>query len=72
MDVDESAASQAFEQARLQFPHFADHKARLVVRPLFKGFAFQLEWEDAAARKLPDAWEFQNAVVRAYRRITGV
>jgi hypothetical protein len=72
MDIDESAAAQAFEEARLKFPGFAAYSARLVARPLFKGFAFQLEWEDAAARNLPDAWEYQNAVVRAYRRITGV
>ena len=45
---------------------------RLVWRPLFRGGAFQLDYETWPPRDHPDAWEFQNAVVRAYKRLAGI
>ncbi len=43
---------------------------RLVCRPVFGGVTFLLEYETRPATDHPDAWEFQTAVVKAYKRLS--
>jgi hypothetical protein len=67
MEIDQVKARRAFEMAYQKYPRFAEYGPRLVVRPLFKGHAFMLEYDEPPQRDDPDAWEFQNAVVKAYQ-----
>lgn len=69
--MNEAAAKQALEEALARYPQFAAFGPRLVARALFKGEAYMLEWSQQPAEDLADAWEFQNAAVKGYRRICG-
>ena len=69
MEIDPVLEGQALEEAYVRFPQFRGVKARVAARPLFRGFAWQLQYEGTPPGD-GDAWEFQNAVVKAYRRLT--
>jgi hypothetical protein len=69
--IDPQLNTRALEEAARQYPEFAGRAARVVARPLFRGFAWQLEW-DGPAPSGQDAWEFQNAAIRAYKRLSGI
>ena len=61
----------ALEEAAKKYPEFAGRAASVVARPLLRGFAWQVEWHgDPPAGQ--DAWEFQNAAIRAYKRLAGI
>ena len=72
IELDPQLCRQALDEALLRFPQFSPYPARLIGRPLFQGMGYQLEWIAAPPAELPDAWEFQNAAVKAYRRLAGV
>ena len=59
-------------EALERFPEFAGFGARLVAKPLHQGVAYVLEYETKPPAELTNAWEFQNAAVKAYRRLAGV
>lgn len=61
----------ALEEAAANFPEFAGRAATVVARPLLRGYAWQVEWQGAAPAG-QDAWEFQNAAIRAYKRLAGL
>jgi hypothetical protein len=44
---------------------------QVIARPLLKGFAWQVEWKIAPPAGQP-AWEFQNAAIRAYKRLAKI
>lgn len=71
MEIDPVLEAQAFEEAYSRFPRFRGIKAKLAAKPLFRGFAWQLVYEEPPPQD-PDAWEFQNAVVKTYRRAAGL
>jgi hypothetical protein len=70
-DIDPELNARALEEAARQYPEFAGRAVRVVARPLFRGFAWQVEW-DGPPPAGQDAWEFQNAAIRAYKRLAGV
>ncbi len=72
MELDPKLAEQALREALERFPQFASFGPRLVWRPVFQGGAFLLEYENQPPRDTPGAWDFQNAVVRAYKRLAGI
>lgn len=72
IDLDPELSAAAIGEALARFPQFAPYEVRLIGRPLFQGTAYQLEWKTAPPADLPDAWEFQNAAVKAYRRLASV
>jgi hypothetical protein len=72
MEVDPRLAAEAIQEGLQKYPDMSSFGARLLWRPLFKGGAFMLEYENQPPRDHPNAWEFQNAVVRAYKRRAGV
>jgi hypothetical protein len=72
MEIDPRLAAEALQEGLQKYPAMSSFGARLIWRPLFKGGAFMLEYETQPPRDHPDAWEFQNAVVRAYKRRAGV
>jgi hypothetical protein len=71
MEVDPELSRRALEEAGEQYPEFAGRAKSVLARPLFRGFAWQVEW-DGPPPGGQDAWEFQNAAVRAYKRLAGV
>lgn len=72
IELDPTLTASAIAEARARFPQFAPYDVKLIGRPLFQGMGFQLQWITPPPAELPDAWEFQNAAVKAYRRLAGV
>jgi hypothetical protein len=72
MEIDSKLADQALRSALEQYPQFAPFGPRIIARALFQGAAFMLEYERQPPRDLPDAWEFQNAAVKGYKRLAGL
>ena len=68
MEIDQNIAEQALREAYQKYPRFESYGPKLVARKLFQGSALLLEYADAPPRDDPDAWEFQNAVVKGYKR----
>ncbi|MGH9723385.1 MAG: hypothetical protein ACRD8O_24500 [Bryobacteraceae bacterium] len=71
IEIDPELNRLALAEAAQQYPDFAGRALRVVARPLLRGFAWQLEWIDAPPSG-QQAWEFQNAAVRAYKRLAGI
>ena len=61
----------ALEEAAAKYPEFSGRASTVVARPLLRGFAWQVEWIGTAPAG-HDAWEFQNAAIRAYKRLAGL
>lgn len=72
MEIDPALAQQAIEEGLRKYPSMAAYGAQLAWRALFQGGAFQLQYTQAPPRENADAWEFQNAVVKAYKRLAGI
>jgi hypothetical protein len=70
-DIDPDLSAQALNEAAERYPEFAGRAVRVVARPLFQGFAWQVEWNGPAPSG-QDAWEFQNWAIRAYKRLAGI
>ena len=72
MEIDKLFESQALQEALVRYPQFAGAGTKLVARPVYNGVTFIVEFGDVSARADPDAWEFQNAVVKGYKRLAGL
>ncbi len=71
IEIDPEWNRLALAEATQQYPEFAGQALRVVARPLFRGFAWQLEWTDMPPPG-QQAWEFQNTAIRAYKRLAGI
>jgi hypothetical protein len=71
IEIDPDLNRLALDEGAQQYPEFAGQALRVIARPLLKGFAWQLEWKGTAPTGQP-AWEFQNAVIRAYKRLAKI
>jgi hypothetical protein len=69
MEIIAELASQAIAEGLKKYPHFETYGPRLISKPLFQGHALMLEYAEQPPRGDPDAWEFQNAVVKTYKRL---
>lgn len=65
--LDEAIARDALREALEKYPQFAAFGPKLVARPVYRGVTYQLQYE-AQPPPDPDAWEFQNAAVKSYKR----
>jgi hypothetical protein len=72
MEIDPILADQALRAALEKYPQFAAFSPHLVARALFQGAAFMVEYERQPPRDLADAWDFQNAAVKGYKRLAGL
>jgi len=72
MEIDAQLAQQALEEALQRFPGFAQFGPRLAWRPLYQGGAFLLEYDQQPPRDTPGLWDFQNVVVKGYKRLAGL
>lgn len=61
----------ALQEAAEKYPEFLEQARTVAARPLLRGFAWQLEWNGTPPTG-QDAWEFQNAAIRAYKRLAGL
>jgi hypothetical protein len=71
IEIDPELNRLALAEAAKLFPEFADKASHVLARPLSQGFAWQLVWKGAPLAG-QEAWEFQNAAIRAYKRLAGV
>jgi len=71
IEIDPHLNCLALAEAAQQYPEFADRALRVIARPLMRGFAWQLEWKGAPPTGQA-AWEFQNAAIRAYKRLAKI
>ena len=71
IEIDPDLSRQALAEAAQQHPEFAGKALGVIVRPLLKGFAWQLEWDGTPPVGQP-AWEFQNTAIRAYKRLAKI
>ena len=70
MEIDPEINERALAEAAERYPQFAGQALRVVARPLIRGYAWQIEWKGTPPSG-QDAWEFQNAAVNAYKRLSG-
>jgi hypothetical protein len=70
--IDPELAGRAKREALEKYPRFAEYGPRLIWRALFQGGTFLVEYETQPPREDPDAWEFQNAMVKGYKRLAGL
>lgn len=68
MVIDPEFEKQALEEGFAKYPQFRAFGPKLIARALFQGSALMLEYAERPPADDPDAWEFQNAVVKAYKR----
>jgi hypothetical protein len=71
IEIDPELNRQALAEAIHQYPEFANRAVTVVARPLLRGFAWQLEWNGEPPTG-QEAWEFQNAAIRAYKRMAKI
>jgi hypothetical protein len=72
LEIDSHLAEQALLEALEAFPQFGTHGPTLEWRPLIKGGAFVVNFEDPPPRETPHVWDFQNAVVKRYKQLAPV
>jgi hypothetical protein len=72
MEINPELAQKALEEGLRKYPRFEAYGPKLVERKLFQGSAYMLEYAGPPPANDPDAWEFQNAVVKTYKRLAGV
>ena len=71
IEIDPELNRRALAEAAEKYPEFAGRAVGVVAKPLFRGYAWQLQWNGPPPSG-QDAWEFQNAAIRAYKRLAGV
>jgi hypothetical protein len=71
IEIDPELNRLALAEAARQYPEFAEQAVRVIARPLFRGFAWQMEWKGAPPSG-QQAWEFQNTAIRAYKRLASI
>ena len=71
IEIDPELNRQALAEAEQQHPELAGCARGVIARPLFRGFAWQLEWNGAPPTG-QEAWEFQNTAIRAYKRLAKI
>ena len=71
IEIDPELNRLALAEAGRQFPQFAGQALTVVAQPLLRGFAWQVQWKGAAPIG-QEAWEFQNAAIRAYKRLAKI
>ena len=71
IEIDPELNRLAIAEAAELYPQFATHASHVIARPLSQGFAWQLVWKGAPPAE-QQAWEFQNAAIRAYKRLANI
>jgi hypothetical protein len=69
--IDEGLAGMALRDALEQFPQFSPYGPELKWRALYQGGAFYVGYREEPPKDLEGVWDFQNAVVKGYKRLAG-
>ena len=72
VEIDSEIAAKALKEALEAYPVFAQYGPRLEWRALFQGGAWTVHYDADPTREMSGAWDFQNALVKAYKRMAGV
>ena len=72
LEIDPELNQQALAEAAERYPEFAGRARTVKALPLFRGYAWQVEWAETPPPAGQDAWEFQNAAIRAYKRLASI
>ncbi|MFN3322558.1 MAG: hypothetical protein ACK5AZ_03590 [Bryobacteraceae bacterium] len=72
MEIDPKLAEQALQEAIEKYPGFAAYGPKIVWAPVYGGGTLLVRYEQPPPRDDPDAWEFQNAAVKGYKRLAGI
>lgn len=70
--VTDEHAVVALAEAHHRYPRLTPLGARLVKVPLRGGATYIVRYTTEPPKDDPDAWEFQNAVVKGYRKLAGI
>jgi hypothetical protein len=70
IEIDPELNRLALAEAAERYPEFAGRAMTVAAKPLLRGFAWQVVWQGPPPSG-QDAWEFQNAAIRAYKRLSG-
>jgi hypothetical protein len=71
IEIDPGLSRLALAEAAARRPQFASDALGIIARPLFRGFAWQVEWKGVPPTG-QEAWEFQNTAIRAYKRLAKI
>jgi hypothetical protein len=72
MQIDKTLADQALEAGLKEFPQFAEFGPTMVWRDLMEGGALMMDYAARPPQGTPNMWDFQNAVVKGYKRLAGL
>lgn len=72
MEIDAPLAAQALQAALAESPQFAQYVPEIIWMPLHVGGALLLRYQNQPPRELAGLWDFQNAVVKGYKRMAGL
>ncbi len=72
MEINKDLADEALHAGLKEFPQFAEYDPRMVWRELMEGGAFMMEYASRPPQGSPGMWDFQNAVVKGYKRLAGL
>ena len=72
MEIDGTLAAQAMQAALAESPQFAQYGPNMIWLALREGGTFLLRYENQPPRDLAGLWDFQNAVVKGYKRMAGL
>jgi hypothetical protein len=72
VSIDDVLAAKALRDALAQFPQFEPYGPELKWRELYQGGAFYVAYREQPPKELEGAWDFQNAVVKGYKRTAGL
>lgn len=71
MIADDNLAAEAMREALEKFPQFAEFEPRMAIRPVYNGITYAVEYVRQPPPATPGIWDFQNAVVKGYKRLAG-
>ncbi len=71
IEIDPEVKRMALAEAAKLYPELADQASHVIARPLAQAFAWQPVWKGSPPPG-QEAWEFQNAAIRAFKRLAGV
>jgi hypothetical protein len=66
--ITDDKAQRCLREGVARYPRFAAFAPRLVALPLRQGVTHVVRFGTEPPADDPDVWEFQNVVVKAYRR----
>ncbi len=72
MEIQPDLAAQALQAALERYPHMCNYQPQLAYRALFQGGAYFVQYDTPPPPGTLDIWEFQNAVVKGYKRLAGL